>query len=93
MSEGFDPTRGIMHEPREGSPAFVFDVMEPERSKVDRAVLNYLKTNPLHPADFTIRADGVCRLNPEMARRLVLGCSSSVRYYAGLELPSQRFNS
>jgi hypothetical protein len=45
--------------------------MEPERPKVDRAVLEFVKANPLHPADFTIRADGVCRLNPEMARRLV----------------------
>jgi hypothetical protein len=38
-----------MHESREGSSAFVFDLMEPERPKV-------------------IRSDGVCRLNPEMAR-------------------------
>ena len=34
-------------------PAFVFDMMEPERPKVDRAVLSFLKS--LHPADFTIR--------------------------------------
>jgi CRISPR/Cas system-associated endonuclease Cas1 len=59
-----------MHETRERSSAFVFDMMEPERPKVDRAVLEFLKANPLHPADFTIRADGVCRLNPEMAKRL-----------------------
>jgi len=71
VSDGFDPTRGIMHETREGSSAFVFDMMEPERPRVDRAVLGFLKANPLHPADFTIRADGVCRLNPELARRLV----------------------
>jgi CRISPR-associated endonuclease Cas1 len=71
VSDGFDPTQGIMHETREGSSAFVFDMMEPERPKVDRAVLEFLKANPLHPTDFTIRADGVCRLNPEMARTLV----------------------
>jgi hypothetical protein len=71
VSDGFDPTRGIMHETREGSSAFVFDMMEPERPKVDRAVLEFVKANPLHAADFTIRSDGVCRLNPEMARRLV----------------------
>jgi CRISPR-associated protein Cas1 len=78
VSDGFDPTRGIMHETREGSSAFVFDMMEPERPNVDRAVLNFLKANPLHPADFTIRADGVCRLNPEMARRVVQFIATSV---------------
>jgi len=25
-----------------------------------------------HPADFTIRSDGVCRLNPEMARQIIM---------------------
>jgi CRISPR-associated protein Cas1 len=49
-------------------PAVVFDWMEPERPKVDRAVLGFLKSEALHPADFTIRNDGVVRLNPELAR-------------------------
>jgi hypothetical protein len=41
-----------------------------ERPKVDRAVLSLLKSEALHPADFTIREDGVVRLNPELARRI-----------------------
>jgi CRISP-associated protein Cas1 len=45
-------------------------MMEPERPKVDSAVLGFLKSEALHPADFTIRADGVVRLNPELARRV-----------------------
>ena len=61
---------GIMHYERDGSPAFVFDLMEPERPKVDRAVLSFLKSEALHPADFTIREDGVVRLNPELASRI-----------------------
>ena len=61
---------GIMHYARDGSPAFVFDLMEPERPKVDKAVLAFLRTEALHPADFTIRADGVVRLNPELARHV-----------------------
>ncbi|SEE46372.1 CRISPR-associated endonuclease Cas1 [Rhizobiales bacterium GAS191] len=73
VADGLDPTQGIMHETREGSSAFVYDMMEPERPKVDRAVLEFVKANALHPADFTIRTDGVCRLNPEMARTLALG--------------------
>jgi len=31
-------------------------------------VLEFLKSEALHPADFTIREDGVVRLNPELAR-------------------------
>jgi CRISP-associated protein Cas1 len=45
--------------------------MEPERLKIDRKVLEFVKSNTFDPADFTIRADGVCRLNPEMARTLI----------------------
>ena len=68
VADGYDPMLGIMHYERDGSPAFVFDMMEPERPKVDRAVLAFLKSEALHPADFTIREDGVVRLNPELAR-------------------------
>jgi hypothetical protein len=68
---GYDPTIGIMHDGRDGSSKFVFDMMEPDRPKVDRAVLSFLKSEALHPADFTIREDGVVRLNPELAMRVV----------------------
>ena len=39
VADGYDPMLGIMHYDRDGAPAFVFDMMEPERPKVDRAVL------------------------------------------------------
>jgi len=68
VSEGYDPTLGIMHERREGSSALVFDMMEPERPKVDRRILEFVKAHKFHAADFVIRSDGVCRLNPAMAR-------------------------
>ena len=71
ISEGHDPTLGIMHHGRDKSSKFVFDLMEPERPKVDRKVLEFVKSNTFDPADFTIRSDGVCRLNPEMARLVV----------------------
>jgi CRISPR/Cas system-associated endonuclease Cas1 len=70
VAEGYDPTFGIMHESREGSSAFVFDLMEPERPKVDRSVLEFVKAHKFHAADFVIRMDGVCRLNPAMVRRV-----------------------
>ena len=33
-------------------------------------MLGFLKSEALHPADFTMRDDGVVRLNPELARRV-----------------------
>jgi CRISPR-associated protein Cas1 len=68
ISEGYDPTLGIMHQGRDGSSKLVFDLMEPERPKVDRKVLDFVKSNVFEPADFVIRSDGMCRLNPDMAR-------------------------
>jgi CRISPR associated protein Cas1 len=43
VSEGFDPTIGIMHESSDGSAAFVFDLMEPERPATDLKVLEFIK--------------------------------------------------
>jgi CRISPR-associated protein Cas1 len=68
VADGYDPTLGIMHECREGSSAFVFDKMEPERPKIDRSILEFVKSHTFQAADFVIRLDGVCRLNPEMAK-------------------------
>jgi CRISP-associated protein Cas1 len=71
IADGYDPTIGIMHEGRDGSSKFVFDLMEPERPKVDRAVLDFVKATVFDHADFTIRSDGVVRLNPQLARHVV----------------------
>jgi CRISPR-associated protein Cas1 len=68
ISEGYGPTIGIMHEGSDGSSKFIFDLMELERPKVDRVVLDFIKRHVLDPADFVIRSNGICRLNPEMAR-------------------------
>ena len=70
VADGYDPMLGIMHYDRDGSPAFVFDMMEPERPKVDGRCSTFLKSEALHPADFTIREDGVVRLNPELAQHV-----------------------
>ena len=37
---------------------------------VDRAVLELVKTTTFSGGDFSIQPDGVCRLNPELARRV-----------------------
>jgi CRISP-associated protein Cas1 len=71
ISDCYDPTIGIMHEGSDGSSKFIFDLMEPERPQVDRAVLEFGRGHVFDPGDFVIRSDGVCRLNPEMARMVV----------------------
>jgi CRISPR-associated protein Cas1 len=76
IADGYDPTIGLMHEGRDGSSKFVFDLMEPERPKVDRAVLEFIKASVFNPADFTIRSDGVVRLNPQLARAVVAGVAA-----------------
>jgi CRISP-associated protein Cas1 len=75
ISDGYDPTIGIMHEGSDGSSKFIFDLMEPERPKVDRAVLDFVKTTVFDPADFTIRSDGIVRLNPQLARMVMVTLS------------------
>jgi CRISP-associated protein Cas1 len=73
VAEGYDPTLGIMHQ-KQGlkgiSPAFALDRMEPMRPVVDRAVLQLINQTTFTGADFAIQNDGVCRLNPELARRV-----------------------
>jgi CRISPR-associated endonuclease Cas1 len=71
--EGYDPTIGVMHEKRalRGiNPGFALDHMEPMRPVVDRAVLQLVETVTFSGADFSIQHDGVCRMNPELARRV-----------------------
>jgi CRISPR-associated protein Cas1 len=68
---GFEPTIGFLQSGRRGRPDFVLDLMEPLRPIVDRTVLQFVQAHTFHPVDFTIRCDGVCRLNPEMARHVV----------------------
>src|SRR5262249_42043803 len=59
VAAGFDPTIGFLHAVGPDRPAFVLDLMEPLRPVVDRKVLEFVQAHTFHPADFTIRADGV----------------------------------
>jgi len=71
--EGYDPTIGVMHEKkalRGTHPGFALDHMEPMRPVVDRAVLQLIETVTFTGADFSIQHDGICRMNPELARRV-----------------------
>jgi CRISPR-associated protein Cas1 len=73
IAEGYDPTIGIMHDresDRGNYPAFALDHMEPLRPVVDRSILRLITTTVFTGGDFSIQHNGVCRLNPQLARRV-----------------------
>jgi CRISPR-associated endonuclease Cas1 len=69
--EGFDPTIGYLHTHQKDRAALVFDLMEPLRPIVDRTIVEFALAHTFSPVDFIIKTDGVCRLNPELARHVV----------------------
>lgn len=68
VADGYDPTIGIMHHGRRGKPSFVFDLIEPERPKIDATILQFVADQSFTAADFVILKDGGCRLSPQLAR-------------------------
>lgn len=69
--DGFDPSIGYLHLEEERRSSFVFDLMEPLRPLVDRIVIDFITAQTFERSDFDIAKNGVCRLNPELARSLV----------------------
>ena len=55
-------------ETEQGSAAYILDLIEPERPRVDAAILKLISERTFAAADFIIRSDGVCRLSPQLAR-------------------------
>lgn len=70
VAEGFDPSIGYLHANDRERHALVFDLMEPARPLVDLELLRFILAQVFHPKDFVVRNDGVCRMNPELAKRL-----------------------
>ena len=70
IAQGYDPTIGYLHKYKQGRDAFVLDLMEPLRATVDRALIEFVQSHEFRAADFTIRSDGVCRLNAQLAKRV-----------------------
>ena len=68
VADGFDPYIGIMHHSRPDFPAYVYDLIEPERPKVDGAIVEFAQSRKFSAADFVLRNDGACRLSPQLAR-------------------------
>jgi CRISPR-associated endonuclease Cas1 len=72
VADGFDPFAGIMHHSRDGFPAYVYDLIEPERPKVDAVILAFAQSRKFSGADFVLRKDGVCRLSPQLAKTVAM---------------------
>lgn len=68
VADGFDPFAGVMHHSRADFPAYAYDLIEPERPKVDAAIIAFAKSRKFSGADFILRKDGACRLAPQLAR-------------------------
>ena len=68
---GLDPEIGYLHSNRRGRLSLVYDLMEPMRPVVDRAVLTFVNDQTFAPTDFPVTERGVCRLHPQLTRRLV----------------------
>jgi len=80
IADGFDPARGMLHSRVDPDrQSFVFDMMEPLRPVVDRAVLKLVSEETFSGADFILQQNGVCRLSPELARRVVHGINLELR--------------
>lgn len=72
---GLDPSIGYLHVCQAGRDSLVYDLMEPYRPQVDRKVLALVSSQAFTPRDFVIDAKGVCRLHPDLARRVAAqGC-------------------
>ncbi len=70
VAQGLDPTIGYLHACRPGRVALVYDLMEPLRPRLDRLVLDFVRSHTFTPSDFVLGTDAVCRLHPQLARQV-----------------------
>ena len=71
VARGLDQASGILHGNGRDNQSLVLDLMEPLRPIVDRKVLEFVQQHVFAPGDFTLLQNGVCRLNPQLARNVV----------------------
>ncbi|WP_056617202.1 CRISPR-associated endonuclease Cas1 [Sphingomonas sp. Root241] len=70
IADGYDPTLGVMHSGKRGNPAFILDLIEPERPRIDALILAFVAKHTFSGADFVIRDNGGCRLSPQLAKHV-----------------------
>ena len=81
---GFDLSIGVLHTSYERQQPLVYDLMEPLRPIVDRAILGIVQAQPFTPGDFALLKSGVCRVNPQLAKHIVgkIDCSAEIEKLA-----------
>jgi len=63
---GLDPDLGLLHTDDRLRESFIYDLLEPMRSKADVWALELLHKEKLHPAMFHELGDGIVRLDPDL---------------------------
>lgn len=63
---GLDPDLGLLHVDDRLRESFIYDLLEPLRSKADIWALEVLHRERLHPAMFHELRDGIIRLDPDL---------------------------
>ena len=69
-AHGLDPDLGLLHVDDRLRESFVFDLLEPLRSKADVWALELISKKGLRPYMFHELRDGVVRLDPDLAKLL-----------------------
>lgn len=68
---GFDTSVSYLHAMKHDRPSLIFDLIEPLRPKLDRRLVEFIRSSTFSKGDFTISMQGACKLNPQSARRIV----------------------
>ena len=63
---GLDPDLGLLHTDDRLRESFIYDLLEPLRSKADVWALELLRKEQMHPAMFHELRDGIVRLDPDL---------------------------
>src|SRR5579863_5840172 len=82
---GLDPDLGLLHVDDRLRESFIYDLLEPLRSKSDVWVLEVLQKEKLDPAMFHELRDGIVRLDPNLTEALAVALMPRFRK-AALEI-------
>jgi CRISPR-associated protein Cas1 len=67
---GLDTSVSYLHAMKHGRSSLIYDLMEPLRPAVDRRLIEFVRATTFAKDDFLISIHGICKLNPELARRI-----------------------
>jgi CRISP-associated protein Cas1 len=76
VTEGLDPTIGISHQKAKYRDALVLDRMEPLRPVVEMEIIKLIFNETFSTNDFVVTSEGFCRVNAQLARRIVHAAAS-----------------